>query len=150
MCSACFGSSQLVDHWWSHELLGWAPCRCCRLQCSTGVGDQMCLLGGWDGIVGLPPWSTPVGARLSVLVQCGSPSCARYAVLTGDYLCLQKSHAPWARRSICSLGVGMGLCSRDATSSPRSDLNGPRPNFKGMTFSAMTVITRRLRNTQAC
>lgn len=30
------------------------------------------------------------------------------------------------------------------TSSPGRDLTGLRPNFKGMTFSAMTVKPRRL------
>lgn len=105
---------------------------------------------GWDGTVGLPLWSTPVGARLSVVVWCGvaAPPVPGMLWLL-EITCRSTTHpGPGGVSALCEWG--WGLCSRDAASSPRSDLNGPRPNFKGMTFSAMTVITRRLRNTQAC
>lgn len=65
------------------------------------------------------------------------------------HLSLQKCHTPWAR-SICSLRVGTVLFSRDMTARPGRGVNVPRPNFKGMTLSAIIVITRMLRNTQAC
>lgn len=48
------------------------------------AGDQAFLLGQWGGCGVLAPQSTPLVARLSVVVQRGSPACATYAVLAGD------------------------------------------------------------------
>jgi len=134
LCLSGLSGSQFVDPRWSRER-GRASCGCCQLACCPGeLPCPPTWAVGWD----------PAGARLSVVVRRCSPSCA---VLAGVPFLTEAPRA-LGREENRSQRAGMGLFGRNTTASPGWDFNGHSPYFKRVTLSTVTVITRRLRNSQ--